>query len=161
MGKGAGNKELYRLDNPDRHFSPLFNWAALPPSSSPPPYVALTTTNPGHTLLQAKWRAVFLFSSSTVRSAFPRYSRNSARQRGQRSVAFPQEQQPSRLPALPSACPLYPICRGGNNQRHASCFLSPTARAAPSCRNPRGSSSLPHTAPTHPQQRSGRSRPPS
>lgn len=64
------------------------------PLIKPTAYVALTTTNPGHTLLQAKWRAVFLFSSSTVRSAFPRYSRNSARERAK-----------GVMPSLPSSSP--------------------------------------------------------
>lgn len=155
------DKELYRLDNPDGRSRPLSSRADPPPSSSPAPDAALATTDPGRTLLQAKWRAVFLFSSSTVRSAFPRYSRNSARERGQRTDAFP------RAAALaapgPPGC-VHFACHLQRLKYPKACLLLPEPRhrqGRPILQKPQGSSSLPHTAPTHPQQRSGRSRPPS
>lgn len=65
--------------------APVLSGQAGPtPAPGPARSAALANSTPGSTLVQAKWRAVFLFSSNTVRSAFPWYSRNSARERGQK-----------------------------------------------------------------------------
>lgn len=66
----------------------------------------------GSTLLQARCRAVFLFSSSTVRSAFPRYSRNSTKGTGQ-TEAFLQSSSQTTHP---------PVHRRWDTQRHPLVF---------------------------------------
>lgn len=110
----------------DFHLSPLSHQASHSLLHYDRPYAALITTTPRSTLLQAKWRAVFLFSSNTVRSAFPRYSRNSTKERGQRRTDAPHshlQQQPSQLSNL-YVYTLHPTCK--EKVKHPkTCYLLP------------------------------------
>lgn len=94
-----GETKKYPTTRQGGHYS-LPSYQACPSPLQALSYAAIITTTPGSTLLQAKWRAVFLFSSSTVRSAFPRYSRNSKRERGQRGTDTSSQEHLGSPPSM-------------------------------------------------------------
>lgn len=139
-----GETKKYPTTRQGGHCSPP-SYQARPSSLQALPYAALIATTPGSTLLQAKWRAVFLFSSNTVRSAFPRYSRNSIRERGQRGTdTSPQE----HLGSPPSCLHILCIPSSEGKAPKTAGFLNPTSRATPSCKNPKEAPPF-HTQPLH------------